>query len=96
VKKFVRYAVPRLANAPAINMNRLTRRRYYLHRKVKKFIKIDAYRKILYYSDDLFEQLTDQQVRYFVELQLVHQYSAQQEIEPSFPTITFVPKSYLP
>lgn len=55
-------------------------RRYYLHSKVKRFLRIDVYARTMYYTEDLFDRLTIRQVQYFLELQMKFNYTAQQEI----------------
>lgn len=55
-------------------------RRYYLHRCVRKFTKVDAHAKTLYYTESLLNTMTVNQIRYFLELQMKFKYSIQQEI----------------
>jgi hypothetical protein len=55
-------------------------RRYYLHRMVKGFLRIDVGQRTMYYHKDLLETITVKQIQYFLELQMKFNYVAQQEI----------------
>lgn len=55
-------------------------RRYYLHRKLRKVMRINAHSRTLFYQEDQLHSLTDLQVRYFLELVTRFKYSATQEI----------------
>jgi hypothetical protein len=61
-------------------VSRKDQRRYYLHRKIKPFMRIDVYKRTLYYTEGLLYQITAKQLRYFLELQQKFNYSAQQEL----------------
>lgn len=55
-------------------------RRYYLHRKMKDIMRVNAYSRTLYYRDEIIGQMSYRHIRYFVELLRKFHYSAQQEI----------------
>lgn len=63
-----------------IDVARKSTRRYYLHRKIKDFTRIDVYGRTITYTDDLLEKMTAKQLRYFLELQIKFNYTAQLEI----------------
>lgn len=45
-------------NAPPPPANR----RYYLHRKLKKFMKVDAHKRIMMFQEDTFDNMTSTQM----------------------------------
>ena len=55
-------------------------RRYYLHQRLKRIVRVDSHNRTMFYCENILDQLTDRQVRYFVELQMKFNYTAQQEI----------------
>jgi hypothetical protein len=55
-------------------------RRYYLHAKIKKFMRIDVGARTLYYNEEVLDNLSAKQLQYFLELQMKFNYAAQLEI----------------
>lgn len=53
------------------------RRLYYLHRRIKPFLKVDAKTKQIFITEELVQALTPQATNYFGELKQIYHYSAQ-------------------
>lgn len=57
------------------------KRRYFLHKKVKMFCKMNVFKREVYVTDDLLSGLDDEQKKYLFELRDLFRYNLQFIIE---------------
>lgn len=64
---------------PAKSRNKKNRR-YYLHRRLKRFVSIDAHKRLIMFREDIFDEMNVTQLAYFIELQRKYNYTAQYQL----------------
>lgn len=63
------------------NRLRQQRRRYRLHRHIKKFARMNARKRTVYLTDSILDQVNIRQQQWLSELRDKHKYNLQMEIE---------------